>query len=263
MQNIDNKISGILVTLNEEENIVPCIESMKWVDELIVVDTGSTDKTVDLVKKYTNKIFFLPFENNFAGIREKALKFAKYSWILTLDGDEVLVPSGERFLRNLTKDRNIKGYWFSRRSYINKSFYFKHGFFYPDRQLRFFRKSFTRYTGLVHSTPTIDDQNTKIAQGVELYHNPSRSKYDSFLSFRRMLPYIKIEGKDLALKTSKELSIFKGFDEIIRNTYRSFIKLQGYKDGYAGFRASLIHSTYKGSIIFYAIYYRYRYLRSK
>jgi len=233
-------ITGIVITLNEQENIEKCIQSIKWVDELIVVDTGSSDNTIELARKYANFIYKIPFNNNFGELREKALNKAKCDWVLMIDADETLPKSSEKNIRRIITSENINGFWFPRRQYINRRDYLKYGYFYPDYQLRLFKKKNVHYIGKVHEFPNIPKNNTKINSDVEIYHNPSKTKFNSFFSIKRMLPYIDIEAEVLA-KTNNNISLVEGITELIRHTYRSFIKLQGYKDGYKGFRAACIY----------------------
>lgn len=85
------KLSAIIITKNEERNIGRCIESIKdLVDEIIIVDSGSTDRTIEIARKYTDKIYFRQWTDDFAAQRNYALSKATGDWILSLDADEVV-----------------------------------------------------------------------------------------------------------------------------------------------------------------------------
>ncbi len=84
---LQNKISAILITGNEEENIRDCLESIKWADEIIVVDSESTDKTVEIAKEYTDNIFIKKWEG-FGKQYQFALDQATNEWVFNLDADE-------------------------------------------------------------------------------------------------------------------------------------------------------------------------------
>lgn len=87
-------ISAPLIVKNEEKYIRNCLESLKdFVDEIIIVDTGSTDKTKEICKEYTDKIYDYKWDDNFANARNFSLSKCKYNWILRVDGDEELTPS--------------------------------------------------------------------------------------------------------------------------------------------------------------------------
>lgn len=87
------KISAVLIVKNEEEILAKCLESVKDADEIIVVDTGSTDKTVSIAKKYTDKIHHFGWIDDFAAARNFAIEQATGDWILSIDADhELLSP---------------------------------------------------------------------------------------------------------------------------------------------------------------------------
>jgi|SRR3989344_1897625 len=254
-----NKLSAYVITYNEEKNIRACLESIKWVDEIIVVDSYSTDNTVNQVKNYTNNIFFHKFENNLVKQRNFALSKTQFPWILTIDADETLSENAESIVRKLINNEIIEGYWFPRRNYISKSTYLKHGLFYPDWQLRLFKKKKNiYYGGPIHEKLDIPESKTVKTKGVEIIHNPSHTKYDSFLSLKKLFPYIIIEGNQLAKTEIPGLNlIFEGFIQFFKEFYYSFIKYRGFLDGYPGFRAAFIYALYKGSIYYYAYYKRF------
>ncbi len=252
-------ISLVILTFNERDNIDKCLSDISWVDEIVVVDSGSTDGTRERVKEYTDKVYIRKFDGDFAKQREFAISKAKGEWILVLDADETLSKGAEKIIRQLIKSGKSDSYWFPRRNYINEKTYLQHGYFYPDWQLRLFRKkNLIRYKRVVHEYPAIRGSIRKIKE-IEIYHNSSRSKYDSFLSFRRFIPYIKAEGKNLAITNESSIRLVTlGIRDIIRDFYWSFIRDKGYKDGYAGFRAALLYSWYRGMIPFYALFLRIR-----
>ncbi len=88
---MNNTVSLCMIVKNEEDNLPRCLESIKdIVDEIIIVDTGSTDKTVEIAKSYGAKVYYLKWNNNFSEARNESLKYATKDWILILDGDDEL-----------------------------------------------------------------------------------------------------------------------------------------------------------------------------
>lgn len=88
------KISIALLVINEENNIIRCLESVKWADEIIVtIDSKTTDNTEKLAKKYTNKIYTLEHQDNFHINKQKTLEYCTGDWILQMDADEAVSPA--------------------------------------------------------------------------------------------------------------------------------------------------------------------------
>jgi len=136
-------ISVVIITLNEEENIGACLESVKdWVDEIFLVDSGSTDKTLGIAKNYTDKICFHKFEN-FAKQRNWAQDNLPITneWVLHLDADERISPglaqSLEKFFSSGT---DVDGVMAPRRT-IFRGKWIRFGGHYPVYQLRLFKKN--------------------------------------------------------------------------------------------------------------------------
>lgn len=253
-----HKISGLIITYNEENNIERCLKSVHWLDEIIVLDSYSSDKTTEIAKQYTRKIFSRKFDNDFSRHRNYALKFTSGDWILSIDADEVLLPGTERIVRSLVSDKSTLGFWFPRRHYVSSTKYLKYGIFYPDWQLRLFKHNKgINYIGRVHEKLNIVENKTKKIKEVEIIHNETHTKYNSLLSFKRFFPYILIEGKDISEgKISSTKLIVNGIIKFFKEFSLSFIKYQGFKDEYSGLKAALIYALYKSSIYYYAVYRR-------
>ncbi len=138
-------VSGCVITYNNEKTIKNCLNSLRGcVDEIIIVDGYSRDKTVKICKTYTKKIYFCKEKRNFAKIRNFALSKATGDWILFIDADEVLSKELREFLlrRSFIYNDKYDAYAFSRRKYAlfkGKKLWIRHGIFYPDWQVRLFR----------------------------------------------------------------------------------------------------------------------------
>lgn len=139
-------ITAIVLTFNEEKNITECLKSIKDLcDEILIVDSGSTDKTIEIAKQYTDKIFSHPFEN-YSQQRNWALNNLpiKNEWILNLDADHRVMPELKeelRFLFNQGISSDINGFLISRRTmFMGK--WIKHGGHYPTYHANMFRKGF-------------------------------------------------------------------------------------------------------------------------
>lgn len=254
----DRKIFVLVTCKNELKNIETCLKSLKWIENIVVVDTGSTDGTVEIAKKYRDNVYSYPFKGSYADVRNFGLSKVKSEWVLVLDADEILSPDVEEKISELISSEKYDGYWFPRRNYINEKKYLKHGYFYPDFQLRLFRNNpDVRYTGKVHEHLNIPKEKTKEIRNIEIFHNSSHTKYDSFFHFHRFYPYIRIEGKEIAKSDSSNFYLLKESVTLsVRHAWRSIVAYQGYKDGYIGLRAGILWGMYESARYLYALYTR-------
>lgn len=136
-----NKISVVLAVFNEEQNIRTCLEAIKdlaW--EVIVVDGGSTDKTLEIAKEFGARIIQTDNPPNFHINKNKAIDAASGDWILQLDADEVVTEDlAEEIKRIVSKESNVNGYWIPRKNFFLGRF-LKKGGQYPDYTLRLYRR---------------------------------------------------------------------------------------------------------------------------
>ncbi|MCP4715970.1 MAG: glycosyltransferase family 2 protein [Deltaproteobacteria bacterium] len=141
-------ISVTIITFNEEKNIRECLESITWADEIIVVDSFSTDRTVTICREYTEKIFQRDWPGH---VRQKqfALEQASSDWILSLDADErlSLEAAAEIKRRVLQQTSSAEGYILPRHSfYLGR--WINHGGWYPDAKLRLVRCGHAKWGGI-------------------------------------------------------------------------------------------------------------------
>ena len=133
------KISVCLATFNEEKNIKACLESVKWADEIIIVDGTSTDKTVKIAQKYTPKIIVRENPLMFHLNKQKAFEAATKDWILYLDADERVDEKLKKEILAAVKKKGFSGFWMPRKNIIFGK-WIKHSLWSPDYQLRLFRR---------------------------------------------------------------------------------------------------------------------------
>ena len=145
-------LSVIVITKNEEDRIKACLESVKWADEIIVVDNGSQDHTIDLAKKYTDKILTSK-DQDFATIRNKAIDKASGEWVLYVDADERVLESLREEIEALIKRAKFSAYAISRKNIVfGKEV--NYGPFWPDWVIRLLKKEdFEIWVGKVHEYP--------------------------------------------------------------------------------------------------------------
>lgn len=145
-------LSVIVLTKNEQDRLRACLESVKWADEIIIVDNGSTDKTLEIAKNYSDKI--LKFNNqDFSTLRNKAIEDAKGEWVLYVDSDERVLDSLKKEIETLITFSNFSAVAISRKNIIFGA-EVKYGPFSPDWVIRLLkRENFETWVGKVHEYP--------------------------------------------------------------------------------------------------------------
>ncbi len=154
------KLSVIIPCYNEEKNIRECLESVAWADEILVVDSFSTDKTLEIARKYTDRIVQHEFVNDSVQ-KNWAIPQARYEWILIVDCDERVPPElRDEILDILAQSPSKDGYWVKRKNYLMGR-HVTHSGWGRDTVLRFFRKSKGRYEEKrVHGEIHLDNTGT-------------------------------------------------------------------------------------------------------
>ena len=251
-------LSVVISAFNEEAKIRECLESVSFADEIIFVDNESTDKTVEIAKKYTSKIFSCP--NNPMLNVNKNFGFSKATleWILCLDADERVTPefrdeikkviyepgedsSTRRVRRGFAQNDNdvVNGYWIPRKNIIFGK-WLEHTGWYPDHQLRLFRRKKGKFPERhVHEMIAVDGKTDYLKEHIVHYN------YESIDQFLHKLFYIYApnEAKELLRKGYT----FNWLDALrfpLGEFVRRFFAQAGYKDGFHGLMLSLLMAFY-------------------
>jgi glycosyltransferase involved in cell wall biosynthesis len=163
------KISACMIVKNEENNIERCLESIvDKVDEIVLIDTGSTDRTVQLAKKYTDKIYYFEWNDNFSEARNYSISKATGDWILIIDADEELVEERDGQIKKILEKCYYKGINTVIIDNLNfLTFDLKN---YDEFKLpRFFRNGKIKYQFKVHNQPIYDSPSVFV-KDLEIYH---------------------------------------------------------------------------------------------
>jgi glycosyltransferase involved in cell wall biosynthesis len=232
------KLSLLIVGKKIDDEVKTAIASAADVcDDIWFVSTLS--KAVVNDPRINSEYF--KFEQDFSAVRNFAISKAEGDWFLFLDSDEVLSDELKKELQNLLKDPMVDGYWLSRKTFISKDRYLKHGLFYPDFQLRLFRnhKQY-RYHGAVHEQLDIPAGKTKKVY-LDLLHYPSNPKYTKYSDFKNVLPYMEIEANDIRIKKLNSFYLIgMGIGTFFSLFFGGFFRGKGFLDGFAGLRAHII-----------------------
>ncbi|MBU0618986.1 glycosyltransferase family 2 protein [Patescibacteria group bacterium] len=234
------KISVVVSAHNEEKNIVECLKSVAWVDEIILIDSASSDQTVVLAKQFKAKIFRRP---NYPMLnKNKNFGFAKASgdWILNLDADErVSSPLKKEILVVVKKNQQPAGYTIPRKNIIFGK-WIKHGLWYPDEQLRLFRRSKGKFPEVhVHEKVTVKGSLGQLKNHIVHYN------YRTISQFLYKMQYLYVPNEvDNFIKSGKKIYWHDALRFPANDFIKNFFRLQGYKDGLHGLVLCLLQAFY-------------------
>jgi glycosyltransferase involved in cell wall biosynthesis len=233
------KISAAIITFNEEKNIRDCLESIKWIEEIIIVDSFSTDRTVDICKEYTQKIFQREWPGH---VRQKqfALEQAQGEWILSLDADERLSPeAAEEMKKEIFDDvPDIDGFRFPRHSYYLGR-WINHGGWYPDCKLRLIRKGKGRWGGRDPHDKIIADGPTKPLKGEILHY-----VYDNLSHQLETVNSFSTISAEQWNKEGKKFNLFLIFLRPPIRFLEMYVWKKGFLDGFPGFVIAMASAFY-------------------
>lgn len=225
-----NKVSVIIVTRNEENNIRECLNTVKWADEIILVDQSSMDKTVEIAREFTDNIFVVEPKGYCEPDRITALGKASFEWVLCLDADERVPERLAQEVKSITSclDCEYDGYFIPRVNYIfgRRMRYGGHG---NDKQLRLFKKSKTMLSHKIHEPPMVSGRVGILKNYMEHYSTNTLSEY-----CRKLNSYTEKEArrmKEDGIKFSVSQITIKPIGKFIYQ----YIFSGGFLDGIEGF----------------------------
>ena len=232
-----SKISVILATFNEEKNIKECLESVKWADEIVIVDGTSNDKTVEIAKKYTKKIIVKDNPLMFHINKQLAIEKTTGDWILYIDADERVTPELKQEFLTVMQDNEINGYWIPRKNIIFGK-WIEHTGWSPDYQLRFFRNGKGKLPcKSVHEQPVVEGNTRKLINPLIHYN------YNSVNQFLNKLINIYTENdKKVKIERGEKIESSSAIRFPVDEFLKRFYLEAGYKDGLHGLVLSMFQS---------------------
>ncbi|WP_305879789.1 glycosyltransferase family 2 protein [Seonamhaeicola sp. ML3] len=226
------KLSGVIITYNEERNIEKCLQSLvPVVDEIIVVDSFSTDSTKSICEKFN--VTFI--EQEFLGYVEQknfALEQASNNYIVSLDGDEALSETLQKSIKSLKSNWKLNGYYCNRLNNFCGQ-WIKHSDWYPNKKLRVFDKRKARWKGInPHDNVNLNDQSDEVGflNGDILHWT-----YQSYSEFNLKTEHFS----SISAKSYYDLGKTSNLWKIVFNPtwafFKAFFLRLGFLDGLNGF----------------------------
>jgi glycosyltransferase involved in cell wall biosynthesis len=237
-------ISVVLITHNEEANLPRTLASLLPLvrdggGEIVVLDSGSTDSTLEIARKYGARIFVEPWKG-FAGQKNSAIDKSSMDWVLQLDADEALEPGlAEEIQAALAADSGAVGYWIPRKNFFLRR-WMKHGGFYPDRKLRLIRRGAGRFEEYgAHPTIKI------VGPTGNLKHALLHNAYPTLSGYIEHMNSYSSSGAEIAV--AKGLRRFNLLNIVVRPKLTfiyNYIFRLGFLDGREGLILHLYHAVY-------------------
>ncbi|MBF0377089.1 MAG: glycosyltransferase family 2 protein [Desulfamplus sp.] len=239
-------LSVTVIAKNESENIGKCLDSIKWADEIIVLDSGSSDNTVEISKQYTDKVFITDWQG-FGIQKNRAVDMATGDWVLSIDADELvsveLKQEIEKVIRKADNQKigneqsisNQLAYKIPRSSnYCGR--FMKHSGWYPDYVTRLFKRGYARFSDdLVHESLIVQDDESIGRLTHPLIHN-SFKDLDKVLE--KVNAYSSASSKMLHQR-GKKASITDAVLHGLWSFFYTYILRAGFLDGKEGFMLAI------------------------
>lgn len=223
------KLSAILITMNEASVVRRCLDSIAWADEIVVVDSGSTDNTLDICSEYTTKILKTDWPGPGAQ-RNRAIDMAEGEWILALDADEWISPHLRAEIQGVISAPGDKVAYEMPRlsSYCGK--YIRHSGWWPDRIMRLFKRNSARFNAeLVHDHLIVEGNVGRLSN--HLMH----TAFENLEEVLKKLNRYSTDGAKVKFKKGKKANLCTAIFHGLWSFIHTYIIRGGFLDGRVGF----------------------------
>lgn len=236
-------LSVIIITKNEEHDIRDCLESVAWADEVVVLDSGSTDNTLKIAKEYTDKVYSSVDWQGFGVQKNRVLAYASNDWILSLDADERVSDALRQEIQKAIQSRNILIFKIPRlSSYCGK--FIKHSGWWPDYVIRLFKRGEASFSNdLVHERLVFEGDTNKLTE--PLIHITYKDLNEVIVKINH---YSSLGAKN-SYQKGKRGSLTNAIVHGSWAFFRTYIFRAGFLDGAEGFMLAFSNAE--------TTYYRY------
>lgn len=236
-------ISAIIITKNEEQRIGRCLESLFWADEIVVVDSGSTDRTRNICESYPTVRFVEHPWDGFGRQKNHALQNAQGEWVFSIDADEVVSPELATEIKATLEHPDCAGYLVPRKNFYRGQ-WVRHSGWWPDPVLRLFRRDKGRFSDRsVHETVELDGRPGRLDGCLE-HHS-----FSGIADFLRKADSYSSLGAEVMLQQGKRSSVVLALVKSAATFFKTLILKRGFLDGYVGVLISFSNAV--------GVFYRY------
>ena len=240
-RDMNAKLSVTIITRNEEANIRRTLESVRWADEIVVLDSGSTDRTVSICREFTDKVMHQDWLG-FGKQKNAAIDRATGDWVLSLDADEPIEPELAAEIRTIMASPDANdGYRIPRKTFFLGA-WIRHGGWYPDYNVRLFRKGKGRFEErVVHEAVKINGTVGTAVHAILHHAYPDLSSYLASINKYSSLAVEVMAKNDIPARKTSSVNIL--FRPVFTFLLKYFFRL-GFLDGKRGLILNLFHSWY-------------------
>ncbi len=241
------QLSVIVIALNQEDNIIPCLETVRWADDLVVVDSGSQDRTLELAAGFTDRIFTIDWPG-FGAAKNYALDQAKGDWVFSLDTDErVSATLRDEIISVVQGESPYAGYRLARKNYFGGRWVRYLGW-YPDYTLRLFQRDKGRFRErAVHEEVVVDGSVGLLQTPLDHYSYANVSEY-----LARQDRYARLAAQEM-LKERRRPRAGELFWRPVSHFLKLYVLRLGFLEGRLGYTLAVLGSLYN--------FLKYYYLR--
>ncbi len=238
---MSRQLSAVVLTKNEERHVGDCLDSLTWADEWVIFDDFSTDRTLEIAQSKGARVLRHALEN-FAAQRDAALEAVEAEWILFVDADERVTPALAEEVRRVigyTGDQARAGWWIPRHNFM-VGHRMRGGGWYPDYQLRLLRRGRARYDRAhpVHEIVILDGKAGHL-ENPFIHYN-----YDTVTQFRRKMGRYTTFEAEILLEQGVQVRLWTNIWMPLREFWRRFVTLRGYRDHVYGLLFCALMSWY-------------------
>lgn len=236
-------LSVYIICMNETEMLADCLESVKWADEIIVLDSGSTDDTLEIAKRYTDKIYVSDHWQGFGIQKQRAQSYATGDWVLSIDSDERVTPELKEEILTVVKENNQDNVYAVPRLPDVFGHFLRHGGWYPARKVRLYARNKGQYgSQRVHEKLEFNANVNTVNLKSDLLHYTYRDLEHYLVKSAQYATEWSIQRQ----QRGKKSSLLKGFLHGVGCFIKIYFIKAGFLDGKYGLLIALLsgHSTF-------------------